>query len=129
MPKRVPKVLIEEMLEAVTNSLDFVEGQTWDSFCASKLITSAVIRQLEVLGEAAKLVPDEIKEKSSELPWRAMTGLRNRLIHEYFDVSLSTVWNVLENQLPKLKPQLENLLDGLEQILPFLKQVLASSSQ
>ena len=114
MPKRVPKVLVEEMLEAVSNSLEFVEGETWEAFSTNKLVTSAVIRQLEVLGEAARLLPQSVKEQFPDLPWRAMTGLRNRLIHEYFDVSLSTVWQVLQEELPQLQPQLEELLKSLE---------------
>ena len=113
MPKRTAQVLLEDMLEATKNALEFTADQTWETFCSNKLVTAAVLRQLEILGEVARLMPEDAKLLAPALPWREMAGLRNRVIHEYFDVSLSTVWQVVQHDLPELLPKLQHLKEQL----------------
>lgn len=109
MPKRTSHILLTDMEEAIKNALEFTKDLDWETFSSSKLVSSAVLRQLEVLGEVARLMPEEAKAIAPYLPWRQMAGLRNRVIHEYFDVSLSTVWQVVQKDLPGLLPKVEAL--------------------
>ena len=76
------------------------------------MLVDAVIRNLEVIGEAARNVSDEVRSRYSEIPWRNMIGLRNILIHEYFGVDESIVWEVIKNNLPEVRP---NLLKAIQE--------------
>lgn len=68
--------------------------------------SSAVIRKLEIIGEAVKNIPDEIKKKNTEIPWKEMAGMRDKLIHVYFGVDYNLVWQTIKNRLPNIKKQL-----------------------
>ena len=82
-----------------------------EGFMSSDLIQDAVIRNLEIIGEATKRVSQEIKELHQEIPWRQMAGLRDVLIHDYMGISHKVVWNVIQNELPKLKINIIELLN------------------
>ena len=73
---------------------------------------NAVIRSLEVMGEASKRIPDEVRAKHSEIPWKRMAGMRDKLIHEYAGVDLETVWDVIQEEIPPIRPLLEELRDN-----------------
>ena len=98
--------LLLDMLLAAGHARDHVGGLSRDQFLASKLHQDAVIRELEVLGEAAARVTEEIRAECPEIPWPQIVGLRNRLIHEYFRVRLDAVWEVVTTELPPLIEQL-----------------------
>jgi uncharacterized protein with HEPN domain len=109
MPKRSASVLVQDMLEATSNAIEFTKGMDWETFSSNKLVIAAVLRQLEVLGEVSRLIDEDTKAKAPELPWHQMAGLRNRIIHEYFDVSISMVWQIIQSDLPAILPNLQNL--------------------
>ncbi|GAB4581914.1 MAG: DUF86 domain-containing protein [Anaerolineales bacterium] len=88
----------------------FVEDLEWDVFENSELHQNAVIRSLEVIGEAARLVSEEIRTKYSDIPWKQIVGMRHRLIHEYFRVNLKTVWEATQNDLPGLVEKLKTII-------------------
>jgi uncharacterized protein with HEPN domain len=79
-----------------------------------KKTIKAVIRSLEVLGEASKKIPESIKARYPYVPWKRMAGMRDKLIHEYFGVDLEIVWNVVKNELPPIKPFIEQLSREIE---------------
>ena len=100
---------IHDILASIKEVDDFTKGMTFDDFCKDRKTTNAVIRSLEVLGEASRKISDDIKSKATNVPWAKMTGMRNKLIHEYFGVDLEIVWTVIKEELPPIKPFIEQL--------------------
>ncbi|KJS38449.1 MAG: hypothetical protein VR70_10075 [Rhodospirillaceae bacterium BRH_c57] len=98
------------MVLAAEDALGFVEGMDQAAFDASRLHQNAVIRSLEVIGEAAGKVSPALCLEHPEIPWREITGMRHRLIHGYADVRLDVVWAVLRNRLPALIATLRPLV-------------------
>ena len=88
---------------------EFTSGMDYESFAADKKTVNAVIRSLEVLGEATKQIPALFRKKHPEIPWSKMAGMRDVLIHDYMGVDLRTVWNVVRERLPELGSLLERI--------------------
>jgi len=102
---------LNDILASINETIEFTGDMTFDEFSSDKKTINAVIRSLEVLGEASRKIPDDLKAESPEVPWKRMTGMRNKLIHEYFGVDLEIVWAVIKEELPPLFHHLEKLLD------------------
>jgi uncharacterized protein with HEPN domain len=83
---------------------------TENEFLSNSMAHDAVVRQLEIIGEAARNISDEFREKHSTLPWGKMTGIRNKIIHEYFNVNFAIVWDTVQDDLPLLKNSLKKIL-------------------
>lgn len=107
---RSDAALLLDMLLALRKIVRFVEGLDEAAFRSSELVQSAAIREFQVLGEAARLVSEAAKQQHSSLPWRLIAGMRNRLIHEYFDVRLDVLWETIQRDVPALIAQLELLV-------------------
>ena len=101
--------LLDILIEA-RKALKFIEGLTWEQFEQSELHQNAVIRPLEIIGKAARLVYTQTKDKHPDIPWKQMTGLRNRLIHEYSSIDFNTVWDTIKIDLPALISLVEPLV-------------------
>lgn len=112
MPPKDPSLRLTHMLQAGTKARALVEGKTQAQVEADETLVLALTRLLEIMGEAAKAVPDELKAKAPEVPWRAIASTRDRLIHGYFDVDLEVVWAIVTEDLPDLLVRLEQLLKG-----------------
>jgi len=104
------KVFLQNILECIVK-IETYTNSGKEVFMSSDLIQDAVIRNLEIVGEATKRVSQGIKEQHQEIPWRQMAGLRDVLIHDYMGISLKIVWNVVQNELPQLKTKIIKLLD------------------
>jgi uncharacterized protein with HEPN domain len=101
------------MLEAVRRVRRYTSGTTFDSFCADDRTVDAVIRNLALIGEAARHVGEETTARCPAVPWIDIRDMRNVLVHEYFGVDLQTVWRTVVDDLPALEKSLAELLDAL----------------
>ena len=100
---------LADMRTAITEVEEFVAGMDYAAFAADKKTVNAVIRSLEVLGEAAKHIPAPLRKKYPEIPWSSMAGMRDVLIHDYMGVDLVTVWKVVRERLPEVRRQLSEM--------------------
>jgi uncharacterized protein with HEPN domain len=112
LPREINYLL--DVLEAARLLQMFVEGVDWETFENDLMRRAAVMRQLEIIGEAARRLSEETRLELSEIPWRQIIGMRNRLIHGYDDVDLAIVWDSVQNDLPPLIAQLEQVVPAEE---------------
>ena len=105
-----PKILLRHILESISAIEGYASGQTLDTFLHSLKEQDAVIRRLEIIGEAVKNLPEDFKNAYPEIPWAKIAGMRNVLIHEYFVVDVPAVWGTVQDDLPSLKEQIRSLL-------------------
>lgn len=113
--KRNYALFIKDILECINKIEKFIENINFDEFVKDDKTSSAVIRKLEVIGEATKNIPKSIQEKYNQVPWKDMAKMRNKIIHFYFGVDYEIVWKVVKERLPKIKPILETILKELEE--------------
>jgi uncharacterized protein with HEPN domain len=111
---RESKIYLRDIFNAMISIESFVGAMDFDQFKEDDKTTSAVIRKLEIIGEAAKNIPQSITKKYSTVPWKEMAGMRDKLIHFYFGVSLKLVWQTVKHRIPQLKPTIKQLLDELD---------------
>jgi uncharacterized protein with HEPN domain len=109
MPKRDADLLIADMLEALRKIDSYTAGLDHSAFLQDEKTIDAVVRNLEVLGEAAQQIPDEFEARHPGVPWRRIAGLRNRIVHDYFGLDLEIIWQIVRNDLPPLKATLEKI--------------------
>ncbi|MBI2287901.1 MAG: DUF86 domain-containing protein [Chloroflexi bacterium] len=105
------KLYLHHILDAINDIQKYIRGLNYDQFAGNSLIVDAVIRKLEIIGEAAKLLSRSFVSAHPEIPVRDMADTRNKLIHEYFGVEKKKVWETCKNDLPELKSSLKPLLD------------------
>ncbi len=110
MPRRPWRLRIEDILEAIRTIRSYVVGLDEASFRGDHRTADAVLRNLEVIGEAARHVPADVRDRHPLIPWLDMADMRNVLSHEYFGVDLGLVWRTAVEDLPAIEPALEALL-------------------
>ena len=114
MPRDL-KVYLEDILTAVEKVQRYVSGLTSDEFCQDEKTMDAVIRNLEIIGEAAKQVPDELRAGQPQVEWKKIAGLRDVLIHAYFGIDPEIVWDIVQNKLPDLAQHVQRKLSKLDE--------------
>lgn len=108
MSKRNDRDLLIDIREAINRITTYVTGETYFSFVADTKTQDAVIRNLEILGEATKNLSESLRSQFPHVPWKSMAGVRDRLIHHYFGVNLDIVWQIATIELPQVASQLQN---------------------
>jgi len=107
------RLQIEDILTAISRIRAYVQGMSYTAFHADGKTQDAVVRNLEVIGEAARALPLEVRAEASSVDWRKLIGLRNVLIHEYFGVSLPIIWDIVTNKLDELEAACQGIMERL----------------
>jgi Uncharacterized conserved protein, COG2361 len=103
---------LRHILDETGYLMERVQGLTWEQFMRDATLKRAFVRSLEIIGEASKQIPDDFKQKYSHLEWRAMAGMRDRLIHGYFGVDYGIVWDVVKNKIPILHQAIKEVVEA-----------------
>ncbi len=110
MCKDKDEIRLQHMFDAVVKAIEFTKVRKREELDKDEMLALALVRLLEILGEAAKGVSEPIRNKFPAIPWKSIAGTRDRLIHGYYDVDLDIVWKIITEDLPALKTQLEKVL-------------------
>jgi uncharacterized protein with HEPN domain len=113
MPKGY-RVYLDDIVSSIDKIETYTKDITYNDFSRDSLISDAVIRNLEIIGEAVKKLPAEIKRKYPDIEWKKIAGLRDILIHEYFGIDLRIVWDIVENKIPELKSSVTLVLKEMK---------------
>ena len=105
-------LFVGHILDAITRVEQFLVGIDHENFLKNELVQSAVVRQIEIMGEATKNLSIELRESDKEVPWQDITGMRDMLIHEYFGVNIEEVWQTATVDVPKLKLLIQKYVDS-----------------
>jgi uncharacterized protein with HEPN domain len=107
-----PEQFLKHIHDECKYLLGVSEGLTYDEFYNDETLKRAVVRSLEIIGEATKKIPADFKVLWSSIQWKNMAGMRDRLIHDYIGVNYSIVWDVIKNKIPDLEKQIDSVLNG-----------------
>ena len=113
MSKRSDLDLLEDILICMDKIHKYIDGITYDGFENDSKTQDAIIRNIEVIGEAAKQLSDDIRQKYHNVPWKEIAGTRDRLIHGYFGVNIDIIWEIVTIDIPKLKTEIEEIKNEL----------------
>lgn len=104
------KAYLRDILEAIRKIEKYTESINFEEFRNSELIQDGVVRNLEIIGEAVKNIPEDIKRNNPDVEWRKIAGLRDILVHAYFGIDVEVVWDIVKNKVPELKGKIEKIL-------------------
>ena len=107
-------IYLQDILSNIEHAERFSAGMSFDEFVKNHQVHYAVVRCLEIIGEACKKIPQTIRNKYPEIPWLRIIGTRNIIVHEYGTVDLEIIWSTVKNDLPVLKPQIQKILADLK---------------
>lgn len=116
MSKRKPDVYLQDILESIQQIEEYLDGIEENEFYQNSEKQDAVLRRLEIIGEAVKHISDAIRDQYDEIPWRKIAGIRDIIIHEYFGVTLSMIWVVTQRDLPDLKSKIKKIINDQDQV-------------
>jgi uncharacterized protein with HEPN domain len=110
--QRDDKIRFRHMLEAIEEAIGFVDGKQRESLDKDRMLVLALIKDVEIVGEAASRISKSAQEASPDIPWASIIGMRNRLIHAYFDINLDILWQTICKELPDLAGKLKAVIDS-----------------
>lgn len=109
MSKRGPLLYLRDILDSITKVEEYVLGMTYAQFSEDEKTIDATVRNLEIIGEAARNIPEDFRDKYPEIPWEKMISMRNKVLHEYFGVDVEILWQTIQEDLPALKDEIKGL--------------------
>ncbi len=104
------KLYLKDILDSIEKIDRYTNNMPYEGFLHNSLVSEAVVRNFEIIGEAAKNLPNEIKDRASEIPWKEIAGMRDVLIHAYPKVNLEIIWKTIKDKMPDLKIAIKKLL-------------------
>ncbi len=110
MSKRPFNLLLNDIRQAIDRIEQYIKNLSFDAFSNDQKSVDAVVRNLEIIGEAASRLPDEFKEKYSEIEWYKVIGLRHRIVHEYFGIDIEIIWQILQKDLTELRQKITRIM-------------------
>jgi len=113
MKKRDYGDFVQDILDSINDVENFIDGMEFEDFINDKKTIYSVVRGIEIIGEAAKNVPEQIRKKYPDVPWKQMAGMRDKLIHEYFGVDLEILWETAKDDLPHLKTAVSKVFEDM----------------
>lgn len=111
--KKDPKILLFDILDSIEKIEKYVKNVSEDDFFENIQIQDAIVRRIEIIGEAVKSLPISFRNKHTDIPWKKIAGTRDVLIHDYSGVDVDLVWKIIKKDIPKLKKQIKGLLKNL----------------
>ncbi|MFA5422979.1 MAG: DUF86 domain-containing protein [Phycisphaerae bacterium] len=102
MSKRPVDLLLEDIIEAIERIRQYIKGLPFEKFLDDRKTIDAVVRNMEIIGEAANRLPEEFRQNHPEVEWYKVIGLRHRIVHEYFGIDIQIIWQILQKDLPEL---------------------------
>jgi len=107
-------LFLEDIVDCIEKIDEFVRDMSFEEFAKDDKTLSAVVRKLEIIGEATKNIPGDNRRKHKEIPWSDMAKIRDKIIHAYFGINYQIIWKVIKEKLPGLKPMLRQILGGIK---------------
>lgn len=112
-------IYIYHIRDSIVKVIDYTNSVEETGFKSNPMMQDAVIRQIEVIGEASSKLSKIFRDKYNQIPWKNIVGMRNKLIHDYFGVDISAVWETVKNDIPLLKKEIDSLITNLDQQIDF----------
>lgn len=113
MSNRTPSIVIKDILYCLDHILLYTHELSFADFTSNFMAIEACLYNIQIIGEVVSQLPDDVKQNEPKIPWILIKGMRNRLIHEYFGTDLPVVWNVIKNELPSFKDELQRIYNNL----------------
>jgi uncharacterized protein with HEPN domain len=114
MSERNWKLYIEDILESIELIERYIDNMQFDNFKNDRKTQDAVIRNFEIIGEASRLIPEDLRNKYKDIDWQGIIGLRNRIVHEYFGINKKIIWHIITKELPSLKEKMSQIFESSE---------------